>query len=213
MNCHDAKTRLDDWNPEADDVLSPDVAAHLEECVDCRGFRDRLAALHDPGSALPQEIQPRRDLWPGIASRLDEPEARWTRFAPLVVPLAAAAGIAAIAIVGAFSLFSPEDSTVAAVPRGSSETVANTAPARLPAAQVEIGFVQTRAVLVRMVEARKSTLTSEQVAALEHTLSTIDSAAQDLHAALNFDPYNPSLLFKLSYTRRSEIRVLQQAIL
>jgi hypothetical protein len=172
-----------------------------------------LAALCDPSSALSQEIQPPRDLWPGIASRLDEPEARWNRFAPLIVPLAAAAGIAAIAIVGVFSLSSPEDPTVAAVPRSSSETVATSAPAPLPVAQVEIGFVQTRAALVKMVQARKGTMAPEQVAELERTLATVDSAARDLHVALELDPYNRFLLLRLSQTRRHELRLLQQAVL
>ena len=76
-----------------------------------------------------------------------------------------------------------------------------------------MGFAQTRAVLLKMVEVRKATLPSEQVASLEHTLSTIDAAVRDLHGALDLDPYDPSLLFKLSHTRRSEIRVLQKAIL
>jgi hypothetical protein len=48
---------------------------------------------------------------------------------------------------------------------------------------------------------------------LEQMLSTMDSAAQDIRVALERDPYNASLLFKLSHTRRRELRLLQQVIL
>jgi hypothetical protein len=41
----------------------------------------------------------------------------------------------------------------------------------------------------------------------------MDSAVQDIHAALEGDPYNASLLFKLSHTRRRELRLLQQVVL
>jgi hypothetical protein len=41
----------------------------------------------------------------------------------------------------------------------------------------------------------------------------VDSAAQDIRAALERDPYNASLLFKLSHTRRRELRLLQQVVL
>jgi hypothetical protein len=53
----------------------------------------------------------------------------------------------------------------------------------------------------------------EQIAVLEQMLSTMDSAAQDIRVALERDPYNASLLFKLSHTRRRELRLLQQVIL
>jgi hypothetical protein len=216
MNCHDVKTRLQHPDHAADEILSPEIQAHVEDCAECRHLRDRLAAILDPGFALPREIQPPRDLWPAIASRLDETneaKARRIRSIPAFFPLAAAAGIAAIVVISQLVVpFGPE-STVATTPIPTPAITAMPAPALLPVTTVEMGFAQTRAVLLKMVEARKATLPSEQVASLEHTLSTMDSAAQDLHAALDLDPYNPSLLFKLSYTRRSEIRVLQKAIL
>jgi hypothetical protein len=63
------------------------------------------------------------------------------------------------------------------------------------------------------LEAQKSNVTPEQVASLVRTLASMDSAAQDIRAALERDPYNSSLLFKLSHTRRRELRFLQQVVL
>ena len=103
--------------------------------------------------------------------------------------------------------------TEAAVRVRVTGTGVTKATALLPVETVEIGFVQTRAVLMKRLEARKQTAAPAPIAALEQTLSTMDSAIRDIHAALERDPYNSSLLFKLSHTRRRELRLLQQVIL
>ncbi len=213
MNCHDVRIRLDHPDSAADGVLMPDILAHLEDCASCERYRERLAAIIDPSSVLPREVPPPRDLWPGIANRLGVTDQRKIRRIPNFLPLAAAAGLAAVAIAALFALPPRQSATVASVPIQTPATAAILTPARLPAAAVEIGFVQTRAALMKVFEAQKSTVAPERVAMLERTLSSIDSAAQDIHAALERDPHNPSLLFKLSHTRRRELRFLQQVIL
>jgi hypothetical protein len=210
MNCHDVRTRLDPPDHKVDDSLPPEILAHIEDCADCRHFRERLGAVRDPSSALAREIQPLRDLWPAIEGRLDETEKPRVRSISNFLPLAAAAAIAAIVITSLFALPLRDDSTVTPNPVRVAETAAT--PVSMPIASVEVGFVQTRSFLVKMLETRKNTMEPEQVAVLEHTLSTIDSAIQDIHAALELDPYNSSLLFKLSHARRRELQYLQQAI-
>jgi hypothetical protein len=213
MNCHDARTRLDHPDYAADGVLTPDALAHIEGCADCARYRERLAAILDPSSVLPGEIPPPSDLWPGIASRLETTEKRKIWRLPNFLPLAAAAGIAAILVVSLFSLPPRQSDTVATLPTQTPEIAPILAPARLPAETVEIGFVQTRAVLMKKLEAQKRSAAPERIAALEQTLSTMASAVRDIHAALERDPYNSSLLFKLSHTRRHELRLLQQVVL
>jgi hypothetical protein len=213
MNCHDARTRLDHPDYAADSVLTPDALAHIEGCADCARYRERLAAILDPSSVLPGEIPPPSDLWPGIASRLETTEKRKIWRLPNFLPLAAAAGIAAILVVSLFSLPPRQSDTVATLPTQTPEIAPLLAPARLPAETVEIGFVQTRAVLMKKLEAQKRGAAPERIAALEQTLSTMASAVRDIHAALERDPYNSSLLFKLSHTRRHELRLLQQVVL
>jgi hypothetical protein len=213
MNCHDARTRLDHPDYAADGVLTPDALAHIEGCADCARYRERLAAILDPSSVLPGEIPPPSDLWPGIASRLETTEKRKIWRLPNFLPLAAAAGIAAILVVSLFSLPPRQSDTVATLPTQTPEIAPILAPARLPAETVEIGFVQTRAVLMKKLEAQKRSAAPERIAALEQTLSTMASAVRDIRAALERDPYNSSLLFKLSHTRRHELRLLQQVVL
>jgi hypothetical protein len=187
--------------------------AHLEDCADCRRAQERLAVLLDPGSALPREIQPSRDLWPAIAGRLDEAEERKPLRLSKFLPLAAAAAIATVAVTSLFPVPPNEDANLATAPIRALETAATAAiSGPLPAARVEAGFVLTRVALLKLVNLRKNTMGPEQIAVLEQTLASMESAVQTLHSALKRDPYNPSLLFKLSDTRRRELRYMRQTI-
>lgn len=213
MTCSELRARLDDPDCAADGVLAPELRAHMDGCAECARYWERLAAILDPSSVLRREIPPPSDLWPAIESQLDAAEDRKIWSVPSFLPLAAAAGIAAVLVTSLFSSPAPQRATEATVPVRITGTAARKATALLPAETVEIGFVQTRAVLMRRVEARKQTAAPAPIAALEHTLSTMDSAIRDIHAALERDPYNASLLFKLSHTRRRELRLLQQVVL
>ena len=213
MICHDVRTQLDHPDFATGGTLAPDALAHIEGCVDCGRYRKRLAAIIDPSSVLSREIPPPRDLWSDIAGRLDENEELKVWRIPNFLPLAAAAGIAGILVASLFALPSRQSTTEATLAVQTPETDSFVVSSRLPAETVEVGFVQTRAVLMKQLEAQKSSAAPEQIASLERLLSTMDSAAQDIHAALELDPYNASLLFKLSHARRRELRLLQQVIL
>ena len=213
MNCHDVRTRLDHPDYATDGTLTPDALAHIEGCAACGRYRERLAAIIDPSSVLPREISPPRDLWSGIAGRLDATEERKVWRIPNFLPLAAAAGLAAILVASLFALPPRQSTTETAMPVRTPETDPIFASSPLPIESVEIGFVQTRAALMKRFEAQKSSVAPEQMAVLERMLSTMDSAAQDIRVALERDPYNATLLFKLSHTRRRELRLLQQVIL
>ncbi len=60
-----------------DGALPPEqrraVDAHLEACSACRDERAALAAVTAAVAALPPALDPPRDLWPGIAARLETP--------------------------------------------------------------------------------------------------------------------------------------------
>jgi len=213
MICHDVRTQLDHPDFATDGKLAPDALAHIEGCVDCGRYRKRLAAIIDPSSVLSREIPPPRDLWSNIAGRLDATEERKVWRIPNFLPLVAAAGIAGILVASLFALPPRQSTTEVTLAVQTPETDPIVVSSRLPVETVEVGFVQTRAVLMKQLEAQKSSAAPEQIASLERMLSTMDSAAQDIHAALERDPYNASLLFKLSHARRRELRLLQQVIL
>ncbi len=218
MNCHDVRSQLDRSDGEIDSDLPAEVRTHLAGCAECRRVRDRLAALRDPRAALQSEIQPARDLWPAIERRLDEGDvleesaASKIRWLPKLVPLAAAAALAAVAVAILVSRPPERESTVATRPQPRAEIASVTGLAQHPAESVEIGFAKNRTALLKLVEVQKRAMTPEQVAAVEQTLGAMNSAIRDIRAALDRDPYNRFLLLKLSDTRRSELRYLERVI-
>ena len=71
--CEQLDPLLSDW---IDGTLAPEhrsrVDAHLAACADCRALAVDLGAISAEAAALP-EIQPARDLWAGIARRIEAP--------------------------------------------------------------------------------------------------------------------------------------------
>lgn len=63
-------------------ALTPIVRAHLDGCVECRLLLDDLTAIRSKAAALPALV-PSRDLWSGIAARIEAP----------VVPLVEGVGV------------------------------------------------------------------------------------------------------------------------
>ncbi|MBI4417656.1 MAG: zf-HC2 domain-containing protein [Ignavibacteriales bacterium] len=91
---------IDGSLPESDRL---NIEQHLDECTECRNEFRRLQNLVNQASRLPRSIEPGRDLWPGIRSRLNPPDhkqvshygaARWLR------GYGAAAAILALCILG-----------------------------------------------------------------------------------------------------------------
>jgi len=77
MNCNHMETRRHDY---VDGVLPAsekvDLERHLAACADCRRDVAFLNSLRQQAAALPQRLEPPRDLWPEIANRL-APKRNW----------------------------------------------------------------------------------------------------------------------------------------
>ncbi|HET7461839.1 MAG TPA: zf-HC2 domain-containing protein, partial [Longimicrobium sp.] len=91
MTHEQALERLDDFaSGELPDIERVLVQRHVDACDDCRAEVEAIHALLAEAATLPRAIAPPRDLWAGIAPRL---EARATPLAvveddPKVIPLA-----------------------------------------------------------------------------------------------------------------------------
>lgn len=76
MNNQHVVDQLDNY---IDGQLSAEAArrieSHLARCGECRKEFDELTSLVKKAGALPKSIQPSRDLWKGIESRLSQPAA------------------------------------------------------------------------------------------------------------------------------------------
>ncbi len=155
---------------------------------------------------LPQSIEPARDLWPGIESKLQ----RQARVAPLHW-LAAAAMLACLAVgvwVGR-SVLPGVGTRTAPATADMQPGVPGLAPTALDAAYVsDPRYARQRAALVRQLQQRLAALPPPARAKVSASLTAIENAKQDLERALGHDPGNALLQELLINTYQDEMRVL-----
>ncbi len=111
MNHETARTRLDALvDGELTAGERAEVDAHLAGCPECRDEAAALRRLRSGARALVDAVEPVRDLWPGIATRIaGAPVAaprRRSWFEGWTQGLAWAA-VLAVALVGAYRLLAP----------------------------------------------------------------------------------------------------------
>jgi hypothetical protein len=243
MNHHDI---LDQINDHADGTLSPDehehVERHLAECEACRHEADAVRALLSEARALPRGITPSRDLWSGIAARIDAtgaatptgaPEAPASggstviqvdfrpaaRRSPWVMRgLLAAAAVVLITLSSAITASLMRSPAGGPLARGSTEAVGAPAQPAVVAAlaafqPAEREYIQTADELSAVLEARREILAPETVRIIEDNLQIIDQAIAEARAALEADPNNRELTQMLSGVYRKKVELLQDAVL
>jgi len=173
---------------------------------------------------LPRSIEPGRDLWPNIESRIKEFEAAAPEVsgASVIPPrrhrarlswLAAAAMVASVAVgvwIGRSIL--PD------VGRGAERTLASKSPPGFEAATEATAFdaayvsdpryQRQRAALLRSLPTRLAALPPDSRAKVLASLATIRKAKEDLESALGKDPSNALLQELLVDTYQDEMRVL-----
>jgi len=205
MSCQEMIDRLDDY---VDGTLAEreaaEVARHLAACGPCREEERRLRAILAEAAALPREMEPRRDLWPGIAARIagrasGVRPARWWR------PVALAAAAAVVVAL------------VAQLPRRGTgpEVVPVPAAAHSPADPLkgmEADYERAVATLLAALEQRRGSLSPETMASVERNLAIIDEAMAEVREALRQDPRSPELRHMLVSTHRKKLDVLRQVV-
>ncbi|HEX5724633.1 MAG TPA: zf-HC2 domain-containing protein, partial [Longimicrobiaceae bacterium] len=73
MTTHPAEAVLHEHADGRLDAADADaVERHLAACAPCRERVERIRTLRARLAALPRAAEPRRDLWAGVATRLDE---------------------------------------------------------------------------------------------------------------------------------------------
>jgi hypothetical protein len=228
---------FDVLNDYVDGWLDPraraEVTQHLEACDSCRREHDELRKLLDSTRLVPESVLPSEDLWAGIRSSIDlrkevmlPVSTSVERSAPgrgrsdrLTRPwwayrsvLSAAAVVLVIASSGLTAL-------VLRVVQGSTDRSAVSAPGQAATGQVlPIGFrraeneyLQTIAELRSTLQAQRSVLRPETVAAVERSLSVVDSAIEEARAALLSDPSNATLVDLLTASYERKVDLLRRA--
>ena len=161
---------------------------------------------------LPQSIEPARDLWPAIESRLDEPvgarrprvQLTWT------YALAAAVGCMALGALLSYALLRKD--TVSAIPTQVAAATSNR-PAVLQAsfgryAALGPEYERARAALVIDLAERLHRLPPLARVKVERNLDEIQRAVDEINAALELSPDDRLLQELLMDTYQDELRLL-----
>lgn len=161
---------------------------------------------------LPQAIEPRRDLWPGISQGLDQPAStRRGRF-EVSWAYAAAAAVGCLALGALLSYSVMQRETASTVP---TELVAATSnrPTVLPAsfgryAALGPEYERARAALVIGLAERLDRLPPVTRLKIESNLAEIQEALTEINAALELAPDDPLLRELLMNTYQDELSLL-----
>ncbi len=210
MNCDRVDALLDEYlDGDLPRAVAGAVAEHLRGCGACSSAEAGLRELRRSARGLPAEIEPARDLWPGIADRLvRRPAGRW-RHGGRWYSLAAAAAlvVAAGAVVIGVSLVHRRATAVAA--RRAAGPERGVAAASLDLAGTRADVERARLQLLAALRSRETALSPATRAVVEHNVRVIDEAVSEIQAALAREPGNRELATLLVATYRQEIDLLQ----
>ena len=217
MTCEEVGARLDEYvDGDLTEAEFQEIELHLGGCSECRHQEGRLRALIAEAAALPEEIQPARDLWPAVAARLGGSEgmrlvprsglARW-------MGPASVAAAAAVVIALSAGLFTREHTPGAApsAPPGTRQPIALGAPSA-DLLDSEREYARATADLMAAIESQKEALAPETRAVLDANLRTIDEALAQVRAALLKDPGNSQLAHLLTSTHQKKVDVLKRVV-
>ncbi|MEX2016237.1 MAG: zf-HC2 domain-containing protein [Candidatus Hydrogenedentales bacterium] len=216
--CMDIRDRLNDYvDGDVSAEGSAVIDAHLGECADCRAELDALRSLQTAARELPAEVMPARELWPGIAERIDAATA--TRNGGNIVPfrsawvqvLTAAAVIALIA-GGLFSIVPVQVHAPATQPGPVSVNMLGDRIVSESFAEVEAEYRAAKAELQEALDAARDELPPETAEAVTASLASIDAAATDIRLALADQPGNPRLERLLIAVYQQELNALEQVV-
>ncbi len=215
---------IDKFSDYLDDELAPGeraaVEAHVTDCADCARTLDELRRVVEQARSL-RPRPPSVDLWPGVADRLtSETQAvnARRRLVSFTMPQLAAAAVLIAAVSGALAFVGGRFAGV----RDSVQQTAmhSTTPADQANASggdiITVGFADAQydaavADLERALKNGRGKLDASTIAALEHSLQTIDQAINQARQALAADPANTYLSGYLVETRRRKLDLLRRA--
>lgn len=203
MTCSEVTERLSEFlEGDLSSREQEEVAAHLASCAACRRERDELEELIRQAAELPEEVPPRRDLWPGIRERL-APRVETTRASNRHAaaarrwwPVLAAAAVLVVGFVVLLDLPAQDPGL-----SGADWSV--------------MGFVQEYQALTRElaseVQSRQSVFPASARTDLDRNLAVIDEAIARSRNALSEHPGSRQLRLMLSDNYERKVELLRWA--
>jgi hypothetical protein len=184
-----------------------------------RGFGETDHEALEPDDILAQAIgqfrdeTPTRDLWPGVASRLDAAGVTRRQQIVFTLPQLAMAASLLIAVASGLTWLAARPQT----PAQQEVVLAQGEPAGLVQGDVQnanFADAQFNAAvtdLERILRDERDRLDPGTVLVIERNLKTIDIAIQEARMALSNDPANTYLNSHLADARRRKIELLRHA--
>jgi anti-sigma factor RsiW len=212
MNCIDCIDRFDDFfDGHLEATEEKRVREHLAECAACAEEFEGVRELRTHVAELPRSREPERDLWPDIASAIDDSRIIRVRFGRRALLAAAAAVLIVSSVVTAYFLGRSQSLVTADAP----PAVAVGPSAVLLASFEGLGvddYAARRAQLLEALEARRHEIAPETMDVVMENLRLIDEAMDRIAAALGEDPENEFLMKRLAGAYRQQIDLLQRAV-
>lgn len=220
MNCEQCIERIND----AVDGVLPDkehaaFMEHLADCDSCGHEYSMMETILAEAHALPKKIDPERDLWSHIHTRIDGPSGGNILSFPLkkmsvMVPFAAAAALVFMALSGQLR---PTDAPTSPPKHAAQQSEPESNPADDPdetidLATMEADYAQARDSLMQALETRRDQLPDELIVTIEENLNIIENAVVDINRALEANPQDPELERMLHAAYRSEVTLLQRVV-
>lgn len=220
MDAHpDLDLLIDDLPASA--VSRAAVLAHVARCSRCEAELSAAIRLREMARALPRECAPGRDLWPGIAARVDSrgaarevPRARsvWGPGPWVARAVAIAAGIVALVGAGTIGYLLGDGESVPPVAVSVPPTRVATPAALAAFASIEADYRSTVESLEAELQQRRATLSPQTIAAVEENLDIIDRAIEEAWIALARDPSSADLPLLLAGVYRQKVEVLSDVL-
>ena len=169
---HPGEETLNDY---VDELLAEserlEVRRHLDQCRPCKRTVDELEELIAHASRL-GEIEPSRDLLPGIRTRMNRPGLGWVRW------LAAAAVIGFVASLAVFQIGDAPVETV----EGSEPSIETLLE---DFREAEADYARATDLLARRLDERREELEPDILAVLDTNLAQIDAAIAAVRLVLD----------------------------
>ncbi len=212
MNCSEVVSRIDGYldgrlRPEDEEALRN----HIAECPACAEEADAVKDLRRRAARLPRSLDPPRDLWPEIATRIAAETVVRGRFVRRALMAAAAVALLAGSVVTAYMVGRSQIGTTV-----ENRQVVETGPSEIVLASFEeLGvddYLVTRSELLGALEARRDDLSPETLEVLMANLKVIDDAMGKIAEALGEEPDNEFLMKQLAAAYRRQINLMEMAV-
>ncbi len=162
--------------------------------------------LNQQLASITWEIEPERDLWPDISSRIRFDDRRTKRWGPKNwAPIAVAASLTLAVVSLLFSSY-----TVI-----NTQRIASTQQNLMKYQQAQLNLIEeqhqmVRVQFVQLLEREKNSLNPDFIAEIQQVMSDVDSAAEQIKEAMKTQPSNPDYSSMLVQTYQHELKLLNR---